>query len=251
MILMMGSCLSKKTLTLKASNYNQQHTTTIIKNNKKNPGSRLMIKICTLESLSHTKINSFRSMREQELDLLIKFIREAANDGTTVDISAKVAALTADMTCIIVFGKKYSDKDLNEKGFKASMQELMSLAATPNIGALESNGLKRRMKAINKIFDEFLEKIIDEHIQSKNKDDNKTKDFVEVMLGFVGTEESDYRIERSNIFLKTIIVKLWQRTLYVPRSLARRKIIDEDRIMSGFSSKQRKSSTLNECGIKK
>ncbi|AES66281.1 cytochrome P450 family 71 protein [Medicago truncatula] len=167
---------------------------------------RNMRKMCTLELLSHTKINSFRSMREQELDLLIKFIREAANDGTTVDISAKVAALTADMTCIIVFGKKYSDKDLNEKGFKASMQELMSLAATPNIadfipyiGALDLNGLTRRMKAIGKIFDEFLEKIIDEHIQSENKDDNKTKDFVDVMLGFVGTEESDYRIERSNI----------------------------------------------------
>lgn len=41
----------------------------------------------------------FRSMREQELDLLIKFMREAANDGTTVDVSAKVSTLTADMTC--------------------------------------------------------------------------------------------------------------------------------------------------------
>lgn len=174
---------------------------------------RNMRKMCTLELLSHSKINSFRNTREQELDLLIKFIREAANDGTTVDISAKVAALTVDMTCIIVFGKKYSDKDLNEKGFKASMKELMSLAATPNIadfipyiGALDLNGLTRRMKAIGKIFDEFLEKIIDEHIQSENKDDNKTKDFVDVMLGFVGTEESDYRIERSNI--KAIIMDM-------------------------------------------
>ncbi|XP_039685341.1 cytochrome P450 71AU50-like [Medicago truncatula] len=54
------------------------------------------------------------------------------------------------------------------------------------------------MKAIRKIFDDFFDKIIDEHIQSDNKDD-KTKDFVDVMLGFVGTEESEYRIERNDI----------------------------------------------------
>jgi hypothetical protein len=55
------------------------------------------------------------------------------------------------------------------------------------------------MKALGKIFDDFFEKIIDEHIQSDNKDDNNNKDFVDVMLSFVGTQESEYRIERPNI----------------------------------------------------
>jgi len=167
---------------------------------------RNMRKMCTLELLSHSKINTFRSMREQELDLLIKFMREAANDGTTVDISAKVSTLTADMTCRMVFGKNYLDEGVYEKGFKAVVQELMNLAATPNIsdyipyiGALDLKGLSKRMKAISITFDEFLEKIIEEHVQSQNKDDHKTKDFVDVMLGFVGTEQSEYRIERSNI----------------------------------------------------
>lgn len=167
---------------------------------------RNMRKMCTLELLSHTKINSFRSMREEELDILINFIREVANDGTTtVDISAKVSTLSADMSCRMVFGKKYMDKDLDEKGFKSVIQEGMHLAATPNIGdyipyiaPLDLQGLTRRMKTIGKIFDDFFEKIIDEHIQSDNKDD-KTKDFVDVMLGFVGTQESEYRIERPNI----------------------------------------------------
>ncbi|MCI32731.1 cytochrome P450 71A1-like, partial [Trifolium medium] len=109
------------------------------------------------------------------------------------------------MSCRMVFGKKYMDKDLDEKGFKGVMQEGMHLAAKPNIGdyipylgPFDLQGLTRRMKAVGKIFDDFFEKIIDEHIQSDNKDD-KNKDFVDVMLSFVGTEESEYRIERPNI----------------------------------------------------
>ena len=42
----------------------------------------------------------------------------------------------------------------------------------------------------------FLEKTINEHVQSK--DENKTKDFVDVMLGFMGFEKSE-TIEQPNI----------------------------------------------------
>ncbi|XP_020236943.1 cytochrome P450 CYP736A12 [Cajanus cajan] len=166
---------------------------------------RNMRKMCTLELLSQTKINSFKHTREEELDLLIKLVREAASDGAVVDLSAKVATLSADIACRMVFGKKYMDRDLDEKGFKAVMQEGMHLAATPNIGdyipyigKLDLQGLVRRMKAVHKIFDDFFEKIIDEHMQSEKGEDNM-KDFVDVMLGFVGTVESEYRIDRPNI----------------------------------------------------
>lgn len=167
---------------------------------------RNMRKMCTLELLSQAKINSFRSMREEELDLLIKFLREGV--GNDVDLSAKIATLAADMSCRMVLGKKYVDKEFDEKGFKAVMQEGMHLTATPNIGdyipyvgIFDLQGLNRRMKVVGKIFDDFFEKIIDEHIQSDNNNskEDKVKDFVDVMLSFVGTEESEYRIERPNI----------------------------------------------------
>ncbi|KAL2343005.1 hypothetical protein Fmac_004290 [Flemingia macrophylla] len=162
-------------------------------------------KMCTLELLSQTKINSFRSMREEELDLLIKLLREAASDGVSVDVSAKVATLSANMSCRMVLGKKYMDHDLDDKGFKAVMQEVMQLAAIPNIGdyipyigKLDLQGLIKRMKALRKVFDDFFDKIIEEHIQSE-KGEDKVKDFVDILLGFAGTEESEYRIEHPNI----------------------------------------------------
>nr|XP_029152990.1 cytochrome P450 CYP736A12 isoform X2 [Arachis hypogaea] len=170
------------------------------------PYWRNMRKMCTLELLSQTKINSFRRMRQEEVESLINVLREAANDGVAVDVSAKVSTASADMSCRMVFGKKYDDKDLDEKGFKSVIQEGMQLAATPNIGdyipyigKLDLQGLTRRMKAVGKKFDEFFEKVIDDHLQSSENREDKVKDFVDVMLGFLGTEESEYRLERPNI----------------------------------------------------
>ncbi|PNY15012.1 cytochrome p450 [Trifolium pratense] len=144
-------------------------------------------------------------MREQELDLLIKFLREESKDGKEVDLSSKISTLSAYMSCRMIFGKKYMDNDLGEKGFEVVVKETMYLIGTPNIGdfipylrPFDLQGLTRRMKAVGKIFDDFFEKIIDEHIQSGNKD-KKNMDFADVMLGLVGTEESEYRIERTTI----------------------------------------------------
>ncbi|KAG2716513.1 hypothetical protein I3760_03G129900 [Carya illinoinensis] len=170
-------------------------------------------KMCTLELLSNVKIDSFKSMRNEEIGLLVKFIQEAASNCVAVDVSAKVTSLTADMSCRMVFGKKYEDKDLDEKGFKAVMHEAMYLGAVPNLGdyipcirPFDLQSLTRRMKAVSKIFDNFLEKIIDEHIQSK--DESKTNDdFVDVMLRLMGSKESEYSIERSNIMLEAQHIK--------------------------------------------
>ncbi|KAL2343001.1 hypothetical protein Fmac_004286 [Flemingia macrophylla] len=149
---------------------------------------------------------------EEELDLLIKFLKEATIGGVVVDFTVKVAAISANMACRMILGKKYMDHDLDEKGFKAVMQETMQLGATPSrgdyipyIGKLDLQGLIKRTKELHKIFNDFFDKIIDEHIQSNGGED-KVKDFVDVMLGIVDKAEFEYRIERSNI--KAILLDL-------------------------------------------
>ncbi|KAK3211908.1 hypothetical protein Dsin_016614 [Dipteronia sinensis] len=173
---------------------------------------RTVRKMCTLELLSNQKINYFKSIRKEEVDLLIDYVKEAACGGVAVDLSAKVGALSADMTCRMVFGKKYMDKEFDERGFKAVIEETMEIAAAfnladyiPQISSLDLQGLKKRMKVVAKVFDEFFEKVIDEHVQSK--DENRTKDFVDLMLSFMGSEETEYRIERDHI--KAILLLQW------------------------------------------
>ncbi|KAI5582347.1 hypothetical protein BDE02_07G080200 [Populus trichocarpa] len=162
---------------------------------------RNMRKMCTVELLSSLKITSFKPMRMEEFDLLIKYIQEAAQERVAVDLSAKVSSLSADMSCRMVFGKKYLDEDLDERGFKSVMQEVMHLSAAPHLGdyipqiaALDLQGLTKRMKAISKVLDVFLDKIIDEHVQYQEK--GKNKDFVDVMLSFMKSEENEYLVDQ-------------------------------------------------------
>ncbi|KAL5743454.1 hypothetical protein ACOSQ2_026570 [Xanthoceras sorbifolium] len=175
---------------------------------------RTMRKICTLELLTNVKISSFRSMRKVELDLLIDYIKEAACSGITVDLSDKVSSLSADVTCQILFGKKYLNKEFDESGYKAIMDEALTLLGTPNladhippIDFFDLQRLTKRMKTVSKLMDGFFDKIIDEHVQSKD-DHNRTKDFVDVMLGFIGSNhETKYHIDRGDI--KAIILDMF------------------------------------------
>ncbi|XP_038883676.1 cytochrome P450 71AU50-like [Benincasa hispida] len=169
-------------------------------------------KMCTLELLSNHKINSFKSMRKEELGLLIEHLKEAANDGVAINLSSKVVSLSTDMTCLMVFGRKFGDEELDDRGFKAMMQEVMQLIAAPNLGdfipfiaRLDLQGLTCRMKNVSKVFDGFFERIIDEHLNSMGG--KRTKDFLDVMLDLMDSVDThEYRIDRSCV--KAIIMDI-------------------------------------------
>ncbi|MBA0684837.1 hypothetical protein Goari_026395, partial [Gossypium aridum] len=84
---------------------------------------RNMRKMCTLELLSNHKINSFRSMRMEELHGCVQYIREAATAGCVVDLSSTVSSFSTDISCRMIIGKKYDHDDFSEKGFKATLRE--------------------------------------------------------------------------------------------------------------------------------
>ncbi|WMV58001.1 hypothetical protein MTR67_051386 [Solanum verrucosum] len=143
---------------------------------KYGPHWRKMRKLCTLELLSNIKINSFRSMRKQELGIFVNFIKQASSNHVEVDLSAKFASLSANMSCLMVFGKKYMEEEFDERVFKNIIEETLFLVASPNIGeffpflsVFDLRGFIARLKDLAKIFDEFFEKFIDDHVQLKEK----------------------------------------------------------------------------------
>ncbi|XP_019182831.1 PREDICTED: cytochrome P450 CYP736A12-like [Ipomoea nil] len=169
------------------------------------PYWRNMRKLCTLELLSNLKIASFKSMRREELCLLVESLKQAAR---AVDLSSEVSSMSANMSCRMVFGNRYEDKDIGEKGFKAVIDEIQYLAAVPNLGdyfpylsKLDFRGLTRRMKAVATLCDEFFERIIDEHEeQAENKGNIKpTKDFVDTMLEIMKSGETPFQFTREHV----------------------------------------------------
>ncbi|KAL3834956.1 hypothetical protein ACJIZ3_009692 [Penstemon smallii] len=178
------------------------------------PYWRNMRKLCTLELLSQLRINQFHSMRKLELHLLVSSLKKDSSE--IVDVSARVSNLTADMICLMVFGRKYGDKDMGDKGFKAVVMEVLEVAAKfnlgdyfPYLGLLDLQGLTRRMKGLSKIFDRFLEKIIHDHVLNNNKFQNKkeARDFVDTMMEILESGEAGFEFGRQHI--KALLLDLF------------------------------------------
>ncbi|KAL0427546.1 UNVERIFIED_CONTAM: cytochrome [Sesamum latifolium] len=129
------------------------------------PYWRNMRKLCTLELLSNLKISSFQPMRSEELGIFIASLKQAARDGTIVDLSAKVSSLAAEMSCRMVFGKKV-DKE--------------------NEGTWQ-------------VYDDFFEKIINEHVRDWDHGE-QTKDIVDTMMSIMQSGKThEFQFDRRHV----------------------------------------------------
>ncbi|KAL7131485.1 hypothetical protein ABFS83_12G006500 [Erythranthe nasuta] len=176
------------------------------------PYWRDMRKLCTLELLSSLRISQFQAMRAAEVRLMVDSLKVAAELGEIVDLSARVSGVNGDMNCLMIFGRKYADEDFDEKGFKAVFMEVVEITGKfnladyfPYIGVLDLQGMNRRMKELSKIFDGFLEKIIDEHLQEK-QEKKETKDFVDTMMAVMESGEAGFEFDRRHV--KAVLLDL-------------------------------------------
>lgn len=173
-----------------------------------------MRKLCTLQLLSNAKIQSFHPMRKQEVGILENFLKQAANNNNVIDVSAKVASLTANMSCLMIFGKKYMDEDLGEKGFKALIQDILRIAGLPNIAEffpflrfLDLQGFTPRSKELAKLFDEFLKRVIDEHVGQSNHQPKQTStDMVDTLMAIMQSGEAEFDFDYPHV--KAILLDL-------------------------------------------
>ncbi|KAK3411593.1 hypothetical protein EUGRSUZ_I00334 [Eucalyptus grandis] len=70
----------------------------------------------------------WRNIRKiEEVSLLVNFPKDASHDRMATDLSVKISSLSANMSCRMVFGKKYIDKEFDERGVKAVIQEAIRL----------------------------------------------------------------------------------------------------------------------------
>ncbi|KAF5187942.1 Cytochrome p450 [Thalictrum thalictroides] len=112
----------------------------------------------------------------------------------------------------MIFGSKNDDFD-----FKDVLQEGLKLVGVfnladyiPYIAALDLQGLGRRMKAISKVLDGFLDKIIDEHEHEHDVKELKGQhmNFIDLMLSLMESDNTrELHIERDNI--KAIVLDIF------------------------------------------
>ncbi|XVE50825.1 hypothetical protein DITRI_Ditri01bG0194700 [Diplodiscus trichospermus] len=149
---------------------------------------RLLRKICNKELLSATRVQSFRSIREEEVLNLSKMIHES--DGKPINLSEKIFAMTHGITARAAFGKKCKEDEL----FISNNRELLELSSGfcvddfyPSVKLLQNfSGLRLKVKKFHQDNDRIFENIINEHkerrAKERGRDEEAQEDIVEVLL---------------------------------------------------------------------
>ncbi|KAF3452021.1 hypothetical protein FNV43_RR08117 [Rhamnella rubrinervis] len=167
-------------------------------------------KMCLMELFSAKRLDSYEYIRMEEMRALLKGLLESSN--TTITLKDNLSTVSLNVISRMVLGKKYIDETdenaiLSPEEFKKMMNELFLLNGVLNIGDsipwldfLDLQGYIKRMKAVSKKFDRFLEHVLDEHNQRrKGVMDYIAKDMVDVLLQLADDPNLDVKLERHGV----------------------------------------------------
>ncbi|KAK9132919.1 hypothetical protein Scep_012447 [Stephania cephalantha] len=173
---------------------------------------RQMRKICILELLSAKRVQSFWSLRNEEVSNLLQSISFMA--GSKVNISERFYSLTGDIISRAAFGKKCKDNP----SFMLAMQEAIKTGGGFDIADLFPslkflhmlNGTKSKLERIHCKVDKILNDIIEEHKEhwkETNTVKDDVEDLVDVLLRLQESGDLDFPITTENI--KAVILDIF------------------------------------------
>ncbi|KAG9446573.1 hypothetical protein H6P81_012701 [Aristolochia fimbriata] len=149
---------------------------------------REMRKISILEIFSTKRVQSFVSIRNEEISKMIRIISNASLRRKSVDLSEMLLTFTNDVVLRAAFGKSYPDVEQKINLHEAINEERLLLTSfffsdyLPQLGWMDAvTGLRARLKKNFTDLDSFYEKVINEHLDPK-RPAPELEDFVDVML---------------------------------------------------------------------
>ncbi|BAT80611.1 hypothetical protein LR48_Vigan07g013300 [Vigna angularis] len=126
---------------------------------------RQMRKICTMELLTQKRVESFRSIRLQELSNFVKEI--SLSEGSPVNLTEKINSLSYGLISRILFGKKSEDQEAYEEHMKGVDETVGGFSVSdlyPSIGLLQViTGIRTRVEKIHQGMDRVLQNIVRDH----------------------------------------------------------------------------------------
>ncbi|KAH6790127.1 hypothetical protein C2S51_005133 [Perilla frutescens var. frutescens] len=169
--------------------------------------------ILVLQLLSNKRVQSLRSIREEETALFVKKIRESS--GEVVNLSAIFAEFTNDGIGRSAFGRRYSDSE-NGKKFLRVMMDMMELFGCINIGDFipwlswigRVNGFDKRLDTTAREMDQVLESMIQECLQPQ-KDKNNGQNIMDILLQIYHANTSTAHASIDRDTLKSLILDVF------------------------------------------
>ncbi|GJR69270.1 cytochrome P450 71A1-like protein [Tanacetum coccineum] len=168
-------------------------------------------KMCVVELFSAKRLDSYEYIRVEEMKSLLRKVKEFS--GEEIVLKDLLGTVSLNVISRMVLGKIYSD-DEGEKSIvsgeelKKMIDELFLLNGVLNIGDwipwlgfMDLQGYVKRMKAISKKFDRFLEHVLNEHDARRKAEGERfvPNDMVDLLLQIADDPSLAVKLERHGV----------------------------------------------------
>ncbi|KAF7828671.1 cytochrome P450 81E8-like [Senna tora] len=144
---------------------------------------RNLRRITALEVLSTHRINNFAEMRKDEMKRMVQKLGEASyKELSKVEMKSRLSEMTFNTIMRMIAGKRYWGEDCEvgdveeARKFREMIKELGRFGGANNIGDFlpilrwfDFDGLEKKLKDFHKRVDAFLQGLIDEHRNGKQR----------------------------------------------------------------------------------
>nr|GMD32275.1 cytochrome P450 71A1-like [Ipomoea batatas] len=169
-------------------------------------------RMCLMELFSAKRLDSYEYIRSQELKSILGELYTASSAHKPILLKDYLSTLSLNIISQMVLGKNYLNESegaiVSPNEFKKMLDELFLLNGVLNIGDsipwidfLDLQGYIKRMKALSKKFDRFLEHVVDEHNARRVAEGGSfvAKDMVDLLLQLADDPSLEVKLERHGV----------------------------------------------------
>ncbi|CAN6217812.1 unnamed protein product [Urochloa humidicola] len=176
-------------------------------------------KICADELFSARRLDSSEHVRREELRALLRKLHAAAGAGQVVSLKEHLSTMSLNMIARMVLGRKAVDavevvasgagsSVTTWKEFRWMLDELFLVNGVLNVGDwipwlawMDLQGYVRRMKRVGKMFDRFMENVVEEHDQRRRREGDAfvASDMVDRLLQLADDPCLEIKLTRNSV----------------------------------------------------
>ncbi|XP_015952541.2 cytochrome P450 93B16-like [Arachis duranensis] len=173
---------------------------------------KFMKKLSTSELLGSRTLSQFLPIRTRELHGFIRSLAEKSMANESVNLTEMLMKLSNNIISQMMLSIKSSGTDSQAEEARVLVREVTKIFGEFNVSdfleflkVLDLQGFKKRAMQIHKRYDALLEKIISDRENLRRKkgcdddDDNKVKDFLDVLLDVSDDKDSEVELTRNHI----------------------------------------------------
>ncbi|KAK9903903.1 hypothetical protein M0R45_000874 [Rubus argutus] len=176
-------------------------------------------KICVLELFSVKRVQSYRSIREEEVVKMINSISDhSASSSSSVNLTEKLFAFMASITFRIFFGTSFQGSDFENDRFHRVLHDVGAMLAgfsaadyfPSDIGWIINrfSGKHKEFDRVSGEFDRFFQQVIDDHL-NPGRTQQYHEDIVDVLLKIMKEQTGFVAAQLGHNNIKAILLDLF------------------------------------------